>query len=347
MLQPETSRAAPATHVAACVGAAVWRMRAALPRPSALKFVVMLRRPEERAASHFRMLGKLARRGEEWAQAGTPCPGPPHPALHAPRPSQSTSTPPPLLWLRPTANPNLHQVYVANHSLDSKLRAEATAFAACARAYAAAAQSRGEGDGGVGGMPAQARPAASSTPSLRTLRPIPPLLLRAGVARVCRRGVRLPLLRGRAVALRSAAAWLAGQARPHVLVHPTRRRRARRLPPLLSRGSFSTRQFLALTLDEFAAAPRAVLPRVASFLGVVPFPRLVLNWNWQWNQLKQNPGAQAAAGAAPSPLLAELRAFYAPYNAGLAALLRKRGQAHTARYVEGWRENASAVDGAL
>ena len=132
-------------------------MRAALPRPSALKFVVMLRRPEERAASHFRMLGKLARRGEEWAQAGTPCPGPPHPAPHAPRPSQSTSTPPPLLWLRPTANPNLHQVYVANHSLDSKLRAEATAFAACARAYAAAAQSRGEGDGGVGGMPAQAR----------------------------------------------------------------------------------------------------------------------------------------------------------------------------------------------
>ena len=44
-----------------------------------------------------------------------------------------------------------------------------------------------------------------------------------------------------------------------------------------------------------------------------------------------------------TPLLAELRAFYAPYNAALAALLRKRGQAHTARYVESWRENASTA----
>ena len=29
---------------------------------------MLLRRPEERAASHFKMLVKLARRGEEWAQ---------------------------------------------------------------------------------------------------------------------------------------------------------------------------------------------------------------------------------------------------------------------------------------
>ena len=47
--------------------------------------------------------------------------------------------------------------------------------------------------------------------------------------------------------------------------------------------------------------------------------------------------------AARAPVLAELRAFYAPYNAALAALLRKRGQAHTARYVESWRENASTA----
>jgi len=32
---------------------AIWRMQARLPRLAALKFVVLLRRPEERAASHF------------------------------------------------------------------------------------------------------------------------------------------------------------------------------------------------------------------------------------------------------------------------------------------------------
>ena len=47
---------------------AIWRMQARLPRLAALKFVVLLRRPEERAASHFKMLVKLASRGEEWAQ---------------------------------------------------------------------------------------------------------------------------------------------------------------------------------------------------------------------------------------------------------------------------------------
>ena len=80
----------------------------------------------------------------------------------------------------------------------------------------------------------------------------------------------------------------------------------------------------------------------------MPFPRLVLNWNWQWNQLAHNSGSSPPPAAQPAssapthaPLLAELRAFYAPYNVGLAALLRKRGQAHSARYVEGWRENMS------
>ena len=47
---------------------AVWRMRARLPQPASLRFIVMLRQPEKRSASHFQMLQKLSRRGEEWAR---------------------------------------------------------------------------------------------------------------------------------------------------------------------------------------------------------------------------------------------------------------------------------------
>ena len=52
------------------------------------------------------------------------------------------------------------QAYVGDHSLESKLRQEAAAFAACARVYAATSASKGQSDGDVGSMPAQA-----STPS--------------------------------------------------------------------------------------------------------------------------------------------------------------------------------------
>ena len=200
---------------------------------------------------------------------------------------------------------------MGSHSLDAKLRAEATAFAACARSYAAAADDDEDDDGGggtgsaggggVGGMPAQVWHEC--------------VAVACGFhACVVGQSLYAPQLRG----------WF---------------------------GSFSARQFAVLALDEFALQPQAVLRRVASFLGVAPFPRMVLEWNWQWNQLTQPPGKQlaaaaaaaaatAAAAAARAPVLAELRAFYAPYNAALAALLRKRGQAHTARYVESWRENA-------
>ena len=51
---------------------------------------------------------------------------------------------------------------MGSHSLDAKLRAEATAFAACARSYVATATATADGGtgaaggSGVGGMPAQA-----------------------------------------------------------------------------------------------------------------------------------------------------------------------------------------------
>ena len=43
---------------------AAWRLKAVHPRVASLRFLVMLRQPELRALSHFRMLHKLARRGE-------------------------------------------------------------------------------------------------------------------------------------------------------------------------------------------------------------------------------------------------------------------------------------------
>lgn len=239
---------------------AVWRMRATLPRPAALKFVVMVRRPEERAISHYRMLVKLSARGEEWAQA-----------------------------------------YVANQDLDTKLRREAAAFAQCAAAYAASS-----GADGAARLPAKAWYDC------------------VGVA--C--GFHLCVV-GQSIYAPQLKGWL---------------------------DRFGSRQFLALTLDEFAAAPRVVLPRVAAFLGVASFPRLVLNWNWQWNQLGQDggdgggggaasaqaQGRQAARRAAP-PVQEELRVFYEPYNAALAALLRRRGQPHAAQYVEGWARRNGTV----
>ena len=113
----------------------------------------------------------------------------------------------------------------------------------------------------------------------------------------------------------------------------------RDLAPFPRADSFNSRQFIALTLDEFATAPRTVLPRIATFLGVGPFPRLVLNWNWQWNQLGQGGSQHRPA----PPVQDELRAFYVPHNFALAALLRKRGQGHSARYVDGWaRSNGTA-----
>ena len=91
------------------------------------------------------------------------------------------------------------------------------------------------------------------------------------------------------------------------------------------------RQVLVLTLDEFAAAPSAALGRVASFLSLGPFPRLVLNWKWVWNT-----GKKKKVNSVASETLARLRTFFAPYNEALGTLLRKRGQQRAAITVGGW-----------
>ena len=97
-------------------------------------------------------------------------------------------------------------------------------------------------------------------------------------------------------------------------------------------NSFAARQLLVLTLDEFAAAPKAVLSRIATFLGVAPFPRLVRNWKWEWNAHASTRGAVAASNAT----VGALRHFFAPYDGALAALLRRNGQPHAALYVRKW-----------
>ena len=97
-------------------------------------------------------------------------------------------------------------------------------------------------------------------------------------------------------------------------------------------NSFAARQMLVLTLDEFAAAPKAVLSRIATFLGVAPFPRLVRNWKWEWNAHASTRGAVAASNAT----VGALRHFFAPYDGALAALLRRNGQPHAALYVRKW-----------
>ena len=97
-------------------------------------------------------------------------------------------------------------------------------------------------------------------------------------------------------------------------------------------NSFAARQLLVLTLDEFAAAPKVVLSRIATFLGVAPFPRLVRNWKWEWNAHASTRGSVAASNAT----VGALRHFFAPYDGALAALLRRNGQPHAALYVRKW-----------
>ena len=98
-------------------------------------------------------------------------------------------------------------------------------------------------------------------------------------------------------------------------------------------NTFSAPQALVLTLDEFAAAPSAALGRVAAFLGIGPFPRLVLNWKWAWNV---GAGSRRRKSTVSAHTLSRLRAFFAPYTNALGALLRKRGQARAAIAVDGW-----------
>ena len=103
--------------------------------------------------------------------------------------------------------------------------------------------------------------------------------------------------------------------------------------------SFASSQVLVLTLDEFAEAPSRALARIGRFLGLGPFPRLVLNWKWNWNVGGAEAGGAKAdgrrAGVQPDTLR-ELRTFFAPHTDSLVSFLRKRGQPIAARYIERW-----------
>ena len=103
-------------------------------------------------------------------------------------------------------------------------------------------------------------------------------------------------------------------------------------------NTFSAPQFAVTTLDEFADKPRATLGRLAAFLGVGAFPRLVLNWKWNWNVGGQSGKKRRSAKrqAVSDETLSQLRRFFAPYNDALGALLRRRGQARSAAAVARW-----------
>ena len=222
--------------------AAAWRMAALLPQPAALRFIVILREPAERAASHLGMLRKLAARGEEWARLYT-------------------------------------ERGAGNTTADAHLLGEAEAFARCVRSRA----------------PLHAPADAGAFERL------PPKAWHECVAVAC-----------------GFHACVVGQS----IYEPQLR---------LWLNTFSAPQVLVLTLDEFAAAPSAALGRVAAFLGLGAFPRLVLHWKWAWNT-----GSGQRRRAVRDSTLSRLRAFFAPYTNALRTLLRKRGQTRAAITVDGW-----------
>ena len=92
---------------------------------------------------------------------------------------------------------------------------------------------------------------------------------------------------------------------------------------------------LVLTLDEFAAAPSTALGRVSDFLGLGPFPRLVLNWKWAWNVGRASRHDRHTTMSSELEL-PRLRMFFMPYTDALGALLRKRGQLRAAITIDGW-----------
>ena len=216
--------------------AAAWRMAAVLPSPSAIRLIIILRTPAERAASHFGMLRKLALRGETWAR----------------------------LYMR-----------TDNASVDARLLEEARAFATCAATRAGRA----------------------TIPGGR----LSPKAWHECVAVAC--GFHACVI-GQSIYEPQLRTWL---------------------------NTFSAPQAIVLTLDEFAAAPRSALGRIASFLRVGAFPKLVVNWKWTWNV-----GRKRKRGSITEHTLSQLRVFFAPYNDALSALLRKRGQGRAAANVEQW-----------
>ena len=215
---------------------AAWRMAASVASPAALRFIVILREPAERAASHFGMLRKLALRGEAWA----------------------------MLYVR-----NVTQ------RADERLLSEASAFERCAARRLTGGRhtpAAGANDGGGGGAAAA-----------------------GGVARVRRRRVQHACVVGQSICEPQLRAWL---------------------------NTFSAPQFLVLTLDDFSSQPSASLARVAGFLGVGAFPRLVTNGSGSGTSPREGKEAEherdRADALASAPLFAHERACGAAAEARAA-----------------------------
>ena len=235
----------------------------------------MLREPAERTASHYRMLGKLASRGERWAK------------LYV-EGRESNSTP------------------------DGRLLAEADAFDACLRertavrpSVAAFAKTRiNRVDTASVAFESSGATGVDDGMSPHTYaRRFPPRSWHDCVAVAC-----------------GFHACVVGQS----IYEPQLR---------LWLNAFSAPQVLVLTLDEFAAAPSAALGRVAAFLGLGRFPRLVLNWKWAWNV---GADKRRRAQSIAQDTLSQLRNFFAPYTSALGVLLRRRGQVRAAVAVDSW-----------
>ena len=282
---------------------AVWRMRARLPQPAALRFIVMLRQPEKRSASHFQMLQKLSRRGEEWARLYVQVP---HWTEREPTPTSTCEmlrppdaiipprSPPPSAPSRlipahprssslttsfpPSPRPSPPASFAQNHTIDSKLRHEAHAIGTCIRARMGPNAAVGK---------------------------LPPKTWHDCVAVACSFHA---CVVGQSIYVPQLKAWI---------------------------NTFAARQMLVLTLDGFATSTRGVLAKVSTFLGVRAFPRLVLNWKWNWN----TNARKKRLGEASNATLDELRTFFAPYNDALADFLRHRRQPQAAQAVERWKSS--------
>ena len=85
---------------------------------------------------------------------------------------------------------------------------------------------------------------------------------------------------------------------------------------------------------QFASTPRPVLRRIASFLGLGPFPRLVQNYKWTWNV--NSHGGRRRPRQLSEQTLIYLRKFFAPYTDALTELLKKRGQPVAAHFIDRW-----------
>eukprot|EP00965_Chrysotila_dentata_P103566 3418340-Pleurochrysis_carterae.AAC.3 len=104
-------------------------------------------------------------------------------------------------------------------------------------------------------------------------------------------------------------------------------------------NTFLAKQMIVLTLDQFSGNPAHTLTRLSRFLGVNPFPQMVLNWNWQWNT---GTGTKRASAVSPRTI-SRLRAFFGPHNLALAELLKHRRQYSAAEDVLRWPSGNETV----